>query len=388
MTLPPLPVVFEPIFKPKPWGGRRLATLLGKRLPGSEPIGESWELADLPGNESRVRGGPLAGKTLGQLVQTWGPRLLGDAVLVDGRFPLLVKFLDACENVSVQVHPKPPDPPIRAPSDSEGGEIIAPSASEGDSRRPGPSCQSPSAALPAPIRAPSASEGSDRMTADEDYRLGVKHEAWYVVHANPGSKLYIGLKPGVGPDEVRRAANTPGLPELLQTWKVEPGECYYLPSGTPHALGAGVVVAEIQTSSDVTYRLYDWGRVGLDGRPRELHIEQALANIRHDVTAEMIRQTPSSAQAMAEMGAAATRICTCDRFTIDRTDLSGDSPHEFRPGRMIIFVALVGTARLLCDNDEFRFGAGDVVLVPAGCTRVRAEAGLPCRCLVIGATSR
>ncbi|MBU0639255.1 MAG: class I mannose-6-phosphate isomerase, partial [Planctomycetes bacterium] len=236
MSIPPIPVVFEPIFKAKPWGGRELARLFDKMLPPEVPVGESWELADLPGNESRVAQGPLAGKKLGELIEMWGRDLLGRAELMGGRFPLLIKFLDARERLSIQVHPRP------------------------------------------------------RADASEPEQAGVKHEAWYVIDADPGAALYIGLKPGVGPEDVRAAGSTPALAELHQLRAGELGLCYCLPSGVPHALGAGLIVAEVQTPSDVTYRLYDWGRVGLDGQPRELHVEQALANIRYDVAEEEIIQ--------------------------------------------------------------------------------------------------
>ena len=162
MPTSPLPVIFEPIFKPKPWGGRELQRLFGKPLPGDGPIGESWEVTDLPGNESRVAGGPLAGKRIGELVELWGSDLLGNAKLVDGRFPLLIKFLDARERLSIQVHP----------------------------------------------RAGAAGTGAEQP--------GVKHEAWYVVDAEPNAALFIGLRPGAGADEIRAAGPTAALEKLQQ----------------------------------------------------------------------------------------------------------------------------------------------------------------------------
>ena len=319
MSIPPLPVAFEPLFKPKPWGGERLATLLGKRLPAGEPIGESWELVSLPGHESRVRDGPLAGRTLADLVQLWGPDLLGDAPLIDGRFPLLIKFLDARENLSVQVHPKP---------DKRGGPP------------------------------------------------GLKHEAWYIVHADPGSKLYIGLKPRVGPADVARVANTPAMVDVLRTWPAQPGQCYYLPSGTLHALGAGVVVAEIQTPSDVTYRAYDWDRTDAAGRPRELHLAQALANIRYDVTDEMIAQPPTP---LVSPAGHAIRLATCERFTLD---LLETIPDIFSPtGVMRIWIILAGTLQMACAPSAATFTPGDVILIPASCGPLRITPTPAFRCL-------
>ncbi len=317
MSTPLLPVVFEPLFKPKPWGGRRLAALLGKQLPAGERIGESWELASLPGNESRVRAGPLAGRTLRELVQLWGADLLGSAPLSDGRFPLLIKFLDACENLSVQVHPKP---------DARGG--------------------------------PS----------------GVKHEAWYVIHAEPGAKLYIGLKPGVGPADVARVASTPAMVDVLRVWDARAGQCYYLPSGTLHALGAGVVVAEIQTPSDVTYRAYDWDRTDAAGQPRELHVAQALANIRYDVTDEMVAQPPKPRAGAAYT---ATRLAQCERFVLDLLEKVPDTFSAL----MRVWIILAGSVRMVCDSLSSTFTSGDVILIPAGCTGLRAEPTGDWRCL-------
>lgn len=309
MHLPPIPLVFQPLFKPKPWGSRRLATLFDKHLPHDEPIGEAWELVNLPDNDACVLGGPLDGKPLGELVTTWGRRLVGDAGLIDGRFPLLIKFLDAAEDLSVQVHPKP----------TAGG-----------------------------------------------FTPGVKHEAWYILHAEPGAQLYIGLKPGVRPEDVARVANTPAVVDVLRVWDGRPGQCYYLPSGTLHALGAGLVVAEVQTPSDITYRAYDWGRVGLDGRPRALHIEQSLANIRYDVTEDMILQPRS--QVSGPLGTV-TRIAACERFVMDLVRLHAGARGQVPPGSMRVWIILSGGGRLVRTDTPTPvtcpFSKGQTVLIPA-----------------------
>ena len=328
MSAAPLPVVFEPLYVRKPWGGRRLAALLNKSLPPNQPIGESWELVSLPGHESRVRGGVLAGWTLAALVDAWASDLLGGVARVEGRFPLLIKFLDARENLSVQVHPKP---------------------------------------------------GSGAR--------GVKHEAWYIVQADPGAKLYVGLKPGVRPEDVKRVVNTPALIDLLREWPAEPGGCYYLPSGTPHALGAGIVVAEIQTPSDVTYRMYDWGRVDADGRPRELHVAEALANVRYDVTKEMVRPSAATIQTATTPPIAATRVATCERFVIDHVTVRVGDRFVLAGGRMRVWIILDGAGRLTCEDEpagECRFACGDVVLIPAACTS-RVEPTAEIRLLEVSA---
>ncbi len=308
MTNEPIPVIFDPILKPKPWGGRKLEELFGKRLPPNVPIGESWEIASLPSNEVAVREGPLQGKRLWELVEDWGSGLLDGAPLADGRFPLLIKFLDARENLSVQVHPKPP---------------------EDDPRRWVP---------------------------------GVKHEAWYVVDCEPDAVMYIGLQPGVTPDDVRDAANTPRMAELLRPWKVRPGDVFYLPSGTPHALGAGIVVSEIQTPADVTYRLYDWDRLGLDGRPRELHLGPGLANIRYDVRDEDIRHNPQDVQTSFGPG---RRRVTCERFLIDEVRCEPQQIQLSPQDTMRIWIVLAGSGSIRNKAPVCRFRAGDVVLVPA-----------------------
>jgi len=216
--------VFEPIFKPRIWGGRRMEALLDKKLPPEVAIGESWEVVDLEDEESVVAAGPGKGKKLGELVQSWGDDLLGRAGLIQGRFPLLIKFRDAKEALSIQVHPD-----------------------EATARRLGG-------------------------------RVRVKHEAWYVIDARPEAFIYRGLREGVNADELRRAVDEDCVVSVLNRIPARKGHCYTLPSGTVHALGGGVTVAEVQTPSEVTYRLYDWNRVdAATGRRRELHIEEALA---------------------------------------------------------------------------------------------------------------
>lgn len=312
-ALPPL--VCEPIYKPKPWGGREMAWVLGRDLPGDEPIGESWELVSLPGAESVIGAGALAGQTIASLLA--GDRregLLGGARLADGRFPLLIKFLDAREHLSVQVHPKPD------PSDPDG------------------------------------------------WTPGIKHEAWCVIDAAPDAKMFIGLREGVTLDDVRAAANTPEIAELLAEWPARPGDCFYLPSGTPHALGAGVLVAEVQTPSDVTYRLYDWDRVGLDGEPRELHLTDGLANVRDDITPEMIAQPrPMRASLLGE----AELLAACPRFEMERVTAPIGTHAVARSPRMEIWMILSGAGSLTTADGQFELPVGRTVLIGAA-TALRA----------------
>lgn len=216
-------LILEPFFRPMPWGGERLRHWFGPRFPEREQIGEVWLVADHPVHASRVGTGPLRDHTLGQLRARDPIALVGKAV---DRFPLLVKMLDASEHLSVQVHP-----------DDESARIWAP-------------------------------------------QEGGKTEAWYVLEAAPGSFLLLGLKPGVDRSLVQRELATGTLPMCLERYQPKAGECYYVPAGTVHAIGAGLVLLEVQQTSDATFRLYDWDRRGADGRPRPLHIEAGLACLR------------------------------------------------------------------------------------------------------------
>jgi len=226
MSADPTPLLLHPILMDKVWGGRRLARY-GKDIPAGRLIGESWEVADLAatsaggggGNAARsiIEQGALAGATLHEALSAWGQDLLGEAPPSDsGGFPLLVKFLDARENLSVQVHPSPRFSRLHA-------------------------------------------------------WAHLKTECWYIVEAEQGSVIYKGFKPGVGPADLAAGVRANTVVDLLNAVPAVAGDCHFLPSGQCHALGAGVLVAEVQTPSDTTFRVYDWGRVG-----RELHVEEAL----------------------------------------------------------------------------------------------------------------
>ncbi len=324
MAIRPIPVIFEPIYQVRPWGGRRLAELYGKALPEHPTVGESWEVVSLPGYESRVRDGPLAGRTLSQLVEMWGRDLIGGAELVDGRFPLLIKFLDARQPLSVQVHPRPGDGP--------GGGA------------------------------------------------GVKHEAWYVVEAGPRSELLIGFQEGVLPGQVAAAARTREIVALLRRWPARAGQCFYLPSGVPHALGGGLVVAEIQTPSDVTYRLYDWDRLDEQGRPRDLHVEQALAHARFDVRPEDILQPRSH---VAGVYTLVTRLVACERFLIDKVRLAGGVTQGLPHAEMVVWIVLAGRGELQRDRWICRFAPGEVLVIPAESASIVVEPHDDCELLEV-----
>jgi mannose-6-phosphate isomerase len=217
MTLYPL--LMQPALHTKPWGGRRLERILGKSLPTSEPYGESWELHDT----ATIASGPLAARTLGDVLREYGHDLVGPDNDPSVGFPLLAKFLDTAEWLSVQVHP----------NDEQARAL----------------------------------EGEPRG----------KSEAWYILAADLGAQLIVGVQPGTPPEALAQAIRDTTLQQLLVYIPVQPGDVLPVTPGTIHALGPGLLIYEIQQSSDLTYRLYDWGRMGLDGKPRPLHIEKSLA---------------------------------------------------------------------------------------------------------------
>ena len=219
------PLRFVPFLRPMVWGGRRLADALGKPLPTAEPYGESWEVSDHRLHRSAVASGPLAGRTLRQLMETGRRALLGPAAGAHETFPWLIKFLDADDWLSVQVHP-----------DERAVRWLWPG------------------------------EGS-------------KTEAWFVLDAAPGSRIYAGLLPEVSPARLLAAVKAGTVTECLHSFEPRPGDCLFLQTGTVHAVGGGVLMAEVQQTSDATYRLFDWNRRDAQGKSRELHVAESLACI-------------------------------------------------------------------------------------------------------------
>lgn len=321
------PLVFEPIFKPRIWGGRRLEALLGKRLPSGGPFGESWELADLEHDQSIVRDGPVRGRGLEQLVREWGCDLLGSARLFEGRFPLLIKFLDARETLSVQVHPD------QDMADRLGGEVR------------------------------------------------VKNEAWYVLHAESDGAIYHGLTDGATREAFTDALRTGEVATMLRRVSVKPGACYYLPSGTVHALGAGVVVAEVQTPSDTTYRVHDWDRIDSStGKPRTLHVDEALQCLRFG-PAEPPEQPRSH---VGSVWTAVTRLVRCDSFVIERVRMVEGVEQTIPSGEMLVWIALSGRAEILYGRgSSMAFERGDTVLLPAGLGDARLKTDTVCEWLEV-----
>jgi len=303
------PLVLEPVLVAKIWGGRGLERLFDRPLPSGEKIGESWEVADLPEGVTPVATGPDAGRSLHDMVAAWGERLVGTVPLVDGRFPLLIKFLDAEEVLSVQVHPD---------------------------------------------EAACAQIGGDAR---------VKHEAWYVIEARDDAVIYAGLKPGTTREQFEAAVADGTVADKLQRIEVRAGDCYYLPSGTVHALGAGVMVAEVQTPSDTTYRVFDWNRLSDDGKPRALHVDHAKMCIHFD-------EPPPTQQPRrheSDPWTTTTRLAECPRFIMDKVRTIEGYEQPLAPGSMAIWMVLAGRFRLTTAGSDApqEIRAGQTVVIPA-----------------------
>jgi mannose-6-phosphate isomerase len=224
--MPLYPLRFEPIYQYRLWGGRRLSGLLSAPLPGGGPIGEAWLLSDRDDHQSQVANGPLKGQTIGELMKEFRGQLMGKLAPRFRRFPLLLKFLDARELLSVQVHPSDAHPELLPPGETS------------------------------------------------------KTEAWVVIEANKGSHIYAGLKPGTTADDLCDSLADGTIVDHLVNIVPKSGEGVFIPAGTVHTLGGGVVVFEVQRNSDVTFRLYDWNHVDAKtGQPRPLQVDQALASI-------------------------------------------------------------------------------------------------------------
>lgn len=292
------PLKSAPVFKQRIWGGQRLRAVFGKELPAGEKIGESWEIADLPEGKSTVANGPLRGETLGSVVERYAEPITGTKDF-PSPFPLLIKFLDAQDVLSVQVHP-------------------------------------------------------DAQTCRRMGKGDLKTECWYVIRAEPGAVIYKGLKKPVTKERFARAIEDGTAAELLAPVPVEAGECHYLPAGTVHTLGAGLLIAEIQTPSDTTYRVFDWNRVDEAGRQRQLHIDEALESIHFDVTPEKLPVTTVG------------RLVDCEYFKVDKGHQAHNGEVFLARGRMRTLIFLTGGGTILSREAEpVEFKAGDCVLVPA-----------------------
>lgn len=308
------PLRFEALFRRYIWGGHRLGEVLGKPI-GDDAAAESWEIVDHEDDQSVVKYGPLSGKTLRQLIAENGANLIGQSVLeqisspdvpthLQNRFPLLLKFLDANRHLSVQVHP----------DDAMGATLSPPD-------------------------------------------LG-KTEAWYVMHADPGAKIFAGLKHGVTKEDFRKAIESGETESTLHSFEPQQGDCVFIRAGTMHAIGEGLLVAEIQQASNTTFRVYDWGRVDAEGNPRQLHIEQAL----EATNFERGPVSPESPQPTNDPSW--TSIVACEKFIMNRGELT-EPVRIGGDGKFRILAVTRGSLMLEGDLSDSPLNLADTALLPA-----------------------
>ncbi|MDO8540240.1 MAG: class I mannose-6-phosphate isomerase [Opitutaceae bacterium] len=299
---------FQPLYQTRVWGGRALEAALGRTLPGRDPIGESWEVVDRPEAQSVADGGAFSGQSLRSILSRHAADVMGPKWPADKPFPILVKWLDCRERLSLQVHP------------------------------------------PAAVA--------------QELKGEPKTENWYIAQTAPGAELLVGLKRGVTREQFERALVENTVESCVHRFRVAAGDSILVQSGQVHAIDAGNLILEIQQNSDTTYRVYDWGRVGLDGQPRELHIEQSLRSIDwNDFEPAPLRAAPTSGV-----------IADCAEFRIRRCVLGAGERVHLRAGEQPRLLCIAsGTVRATNEGSggtRTPFGQklerGDNVLVPYG----------------------
>ena len=308
------PLRFTSHPRPMVWGGRQLGEVLGKSLPDGSLYGEAWEVSDHPSHASVVSHGPHKGQTLRHLMERHAPLLLGAAAERHSRFPWLIKLLDAWDWLSVQVHPN--DANVSKWWPGEGG----------------------------------------------------KTEAWFVLAASPNSRVYAGLLPGVDEKCLRSALRAGTVGDCLHQFSPHPGDCVFLPAGTVHAVGGGVLMAEVQQTSDATFRLFDWNRRDAQGQSRQLHIEEALACIDwnsgpvHPIRARDYPGANNSSPGSS--GSIRQRLVECAYFTLEY--LRGDERFLCGDGRTLrALIVLHGRGELRIGDEIWELRTGDTLLLPA-----------------------
>ena len=300
------PLTFHPIFKERVWGGRNLERLYQKNLPPDAPIGESWEISDRPGDVSVVANGPLAGKNLHWLMENHARDLVGNAKPAAGDcFPVLCKILDAREKLSLQVHP-----PANKAAEL-GGEP--------------------------------------------------KTEMWFIADAASDAELFVGLKRGVTPAVFEKKISDGSVADCFHRIPVRAGDAMYLPSGRVHAIGAGVVIFEIQQNSDTTYRVFDWNRLGLDGKPRELHVAPSLASIDFSDVEPKLVETKFAVDGKIQKRV----LVNHPLFNVEAWQLKSDESGSSKPKKPQIVAVTGGRVEINSGATSMSLAAGQFCLIPA-----------------------
>jgi mannose-6-phosphate isomerase len=306
------PITFHPIFKERIWGGRELEKLYGKKLPAGKLIGESWEISDRPNDESIVANGKFAGKSLRWLMENHARELLGDAKTATGsRFPLLIKILDAREKLSLQVHP-----PASKAAELHGEP---------------------------------------------------KTEMWFIANATPGAELFVGLKCGVTRAEFEKKISDGSVADCFHRVPVHAGDAMFLPSGRVHAIGAGLVIFEIQQNSDTTYRVFDWNRVGLDGKPRELHIAQSLESIDfNDFEPKLAGENFAGDEKIKSRPLVHDKL-----FNVENLELKTGTIAKLKEQKLQIVAAVSGQIEIKSSSETVNLSAGQFCMIPASLERTQ-----------------
>ena len=302
---------FENILKPVLWGGHQLEAF--KHLPPcDEPIGESWELSAVPGRESVVAAGDDKGKTLSQLVQHYGADLVGEEVYhrYGDKFPLLIKFIDAKRDLSIQVHP------------------------------------------------------DDALAQRRHGCLG-KTEMWYIIQTDEDAKILTGFERPITPEEYERRVADNTIVDVIHATASKPGDVFFIPAGQIHAICAGNLLAEIQQSSDITYRVYDYDRRDANGNPRELHTEQAREAINYQVIDSLVDYAAAPAPGV-------TPLVNCPEFDVRRVDFNDGYSLQLPPRHsFVVLMCLAGETVLSAENMEpVTLRQGETALVPAVVNKV------------------
>jgi mannose-6-phosphate isomerase len=301
----PEPFRIEPTFVPRIWGARSLAPLYPEKTNLTEPIGEVW----VTGIDCKVATGPFAGKTLGEAWREMPAEWRGSRFTEAGDFPILIKFIFPNDKLSIQVHPD--DAYAAAHEQAAGGRG--------------------------------------------------KTEMWYVVSAEPGAKVLVGLKPGVNKEVFLQALASHTLEDLFEAYAVGAGDTYFVPARTPHTIGPGMVICEVQEYSDLTYRVYDYGRVDAHGKARELHLEKALEVMNFGLRAGG-KVTPLP---LPDEGATRSLLAGCHYFATERWELLSTIQSESRLERFELFVALAGTGYIHWRGSPLQFKCGECWFIPA-----------------------
>lgn len=297
------PLTFTPILKDRIWGGMKLKTYLNKPIV-SETTGESWEISTVPGDISVVNNGVLKGKNINEVIDLYPEEILGKSVITrfGKQFPLLFKFIDAKEDLSIQLHP------------------------------------------------------NDDLAQARHNSFG-KTEMWYVMQADESARLVVGFKKDSNQEEYLSHLENKNLVALLNESPVKKGDVFFLETGTIHAIGAGVVVAEIQQTSDVTYRIYDWDRVDADGNGRELHTELALDAINYNTTDSKIEYQEEANQS--------TAVVDCPYFITNIIALQDRFIWKRTKKAFTVFMCTNGQFEMVVNGEILRYRMGDTILIPA-----------------------